>query len=122
MQALHHTTEFTRHNGKLWNYSVALNSSTCNFNYSGRTLNCRYTLKHVTIFNIEITCKTANTQYLVINEPTCTLSMIIFMHFKYFGIAGYTMTFIILTVMCKGHNNSSMYAHYSFIKKKDIPD
>ena len=54
----------------------------------------------MTVFNIEYEmCKTADTQYFVMNEPTDTLSMIIFVHSKYFVIAWYTQTVIILIVM-----------------------
>ena len=64
-------------------------------------------------FQHRIICKTADTQYFVMNESTCTLPMIIFVHFKYFGIAQYTQTVVILIVTCKGHSDSSLCAHYT---------
>ena len=70
------------------------------------TLACDY-------FQHRIMCKTADTHYSIRNKSSCTLSMIIFVHFKYFGIVRYTQTFVIFTVMCKGHNISSICDHYT---------
>lgn len=35
-----------------------------------------------------IMCKTVDTQYFIMHESTCTLLMIIFVHFKYFCTPG----------------------------------
>ena len=59
-------------------------------------------------FQHRIMCKTADTQYFIMNESTCKLSMIIFVHFKILkshGIPGLSLFWllhakIIATVQC----------------------
>ena len=67
-----------------------------------------------------IMCKTADKQYFVMNEPTCTLSVNRFVHFKYFGIVRYTRTFVILIVTCKGHTDTSMCADFNTAENNSI--
>ena len=57
-------------------------------------------------------CETKGKKDFNMRESTCTWYIIMFVDFKYFGIARNTQIFNFLIITCKGQSDSSMCVYY----------